>query len=518
MSAHVQSLESIGTVNESSSSVPASNLTHLASGEESFQRKDVEVTLEFLTALAQRYPLPPKLGSKAYTFLRFEFFTLYRRLFTFIFVVNIAVFVGLLATNPHGQLLALDRVLDAAAANLAVSVLMRNSHVINAFFRISERVPTSHPLWFRRVVSRVFHHGGIHSGCAVSGTVWAILFFALVAQAHATNSPPQIRDHPEIIIITTVVIVSLLTILIFAHPELRNRYHNTFENVHRYVGWLIVGLLWAFIIVFANALRGSTSLGEKLVQSPSLWFLIIITLCIIYPWLYLRKVPVRSEYLSEHAVRLHFNHLQITHCVGIGITDNPLKEWHAFVTFPDRFPYCYSDSSLATSMTASDPSTVTPEKTPGFSVVVSNAGDWTSRIIQQQPTHIWTRGIPTMGFCRITKLFSSVVLVATGSGIGPALSLIVGKPVKCRILWSTRDPDDVYGQGIKGHVLDADPNAVIVNTTKIRRPDLVGLGYALYKESGAEAVFTISNRKLTYRMMTELESRGVPSYGPIFDS
>jgi hypothetical protein len=233
MSFNVQSFGPHGSIRSASLSDPEYILENLRGVEESLPHVDVEPTLEILTKLTQRYPLPSRLGSKTYTFLRFEFFTMYRRLFAFIFIVNLSVFIGLLATNPHGHLLALDRVLDAASANLAVSVLMRNAHVINALFRLSERVPTSRSLWYRRVVAGVFHHGGIHSGCAVSGIIWAILFASLLAQAHATKSPPQIHDHPELIIITFLVIFSLLSIIVFAHPEIRNRYHNIFENVHR---------------------------------------------------------------------------------------------------------------------------------------------------------------------------------------------------------------------------------------------------------------------------------------------
>ena len=67
----------------------------------------------------------------------------------------------------------------------------------------------------------------------------------------------------------------------------------------------------------------------------------------------------------------------------------------------------------------------------------------------------------------------------------------------------------------------ADPAAVVLDTkilNKDRRPDLLRLAYGLYQESSAEAVFVISNQKVTEKLVYELESRGVPTFAPIFDS
>ena len=59
---------------------------------------------------------------------------------------------------------------------------------------------------------------------------------------------------------------------------------------------------------------------------------------------------------------------------------------------------------------------------------------------------------------------------------------------------------------------------MIINTQVTGRPDMVGLTYHLYKESKAEAVFIISNISLTQKVVYAMESRGIPAYGPIWDS
>ena len=67
-------------------------------------------------------------------------------------------------------------------------------------------------------------------------------------------------------------------------------------------------------------------------------------------------------------------------------------------------------------------------------------------------------------------------------------------------------------------VLVSDPNAIIINTSQTKRPDLVQMAYNLYREVDAEAVFLISNPRLTRDFVYSLESRGIPTFAPIFDS
>jgi hypothetical protein len=68
-------------------------------------------------------------------------------------------------------------------------------------------------------------------------------------------------------------------------------------------------------------------------------------------------------------------------------------------------------------------------------------------------------------------------------------------------------------------VLTADPEAVIINTSGGQaRPDLVQGAHDLYKWSHAEAIFIISNPLVTRKAVFELESRGLPTFAPIFDS
>ena len=58
----------------------------------------------------------------------------------------------------------------------------------------------------------------------------------------------------------------------------------------------------------------------------------------------------------------------------------------------------------------------------------------------------------------------------------------------------------------------------MVDTKKLGYPDLPALTYAAYESFGAEAVMVVSNPAVTAKVVFEMESRGIPAYGPIFDS
>ena len=185
--------------------------------------------------------------------------------------------------------------------------------------------------------------------------------------------------------------------------------------------------------------------------------------------------------------------MKIPHFLGLRITHNPLKEWHAFATIPEP------DGS-------------------SFSMIVSDAGDWTRKQIEVPSDKYWVRGIPIMGMLRMAEIFRSVILVTTGSGIGPCLSMLAAHPCNCRILWSTPSPLQTFGESILESVVKADPDAMIIDTRATGRPDMVALTYHLFRENGAEAVFIISNPTLTRKVVYGMESRGIPAYTPVFDS
>ena len=121
---------------------------------------------------------------------------------------------------------------------------------------------------------------------------------------------------------------------------------------------------------------------------------------------------------------------------AIRITHSPLKEWHPFASIRE------------------------PER-DGFSIIVSRAGDWTSHVIENPPTKLWVRGIPTHGFLRIIPLFRRVILVATGSGIGPCADALFEERVPARLLWASPNVRETFGDDFVNQILRFAPDAVI---------------------------------------------------------
>lgn len=376
---------------------------------------------------------------------------------------------------------ALSGLTALTVVNFAAAVLIRQQLVLNVLFGLASRVSPSRPLWFRWAVSRVNQIGGIHVGAALAGTAWLCAFVCVAIVARGRN--------PEAVSVTTVVLaycVAALSIIIVvcAAPVVRSRAHNVFELTHRFGGWTAVALFWALTL----------ELGAG-VSSWQVWVLALLTASIVAPWLKLRRVPVSIERPSSHAALVKFDY-GVTPGVAsaIGISRSPLREWHAFASV----------------------------KTPGesgYRLLVSRAGDWTGRFIDDPPSHLWVRGVPTSApIAKVEVLYERIVYVATGSGIGPVLGQILDARVPARLVWSVRSPRATYGDELVDRVQAAHPDAVIWDTTERGKPNLLELAHQACLQIAAEAVFVVSNKAATWRIVHGMERHGIPAFGPIWDS
>nr|POF18590.1 hypothetical protein CFP56_62098 [Quercus suber] len=403
-------------------------------------------------------------------------------------------------TNPESTRLAVGNASyttpgTAASVNLAVAILVRHEHFINTVFRLASWIPHKAPLRLRSLASRIsINNGGFHIGAAVSGVVWFVYYVVLLnLQFSATPTQQKVISY-----LTAAIVFDFALILCFALPMFRQKYHDLWELSHRFGGWAAVGLFWALTVftTIVLARQHSNPVGWALVQTPAFWCLIFISYCLVYPWLHLRRHKLHAEKLSDHATRLWFGSRTPPVCVGARVATHPLTENHGFATISN-------DEGMPS----------------GFSVIVSNAGDFTKKIINDPPKHIWTRGHKTTGVLRLISLFRPVVIVATGSGIGPCMSYFQPRPDHpVRIIWSAPSPEKTFGHEIIRSILKADPRAVIIDTKKTGRPDLVGLAWSVAQECKAEAVFIVSNPVVTTLVMDEIQVRGLLVYGPVFDS
>jgi len=170
----------------------------------------------------EKYPLPEKHGVHGARALRHRFFSLYRRFFSVVFIGNILAMIFVISRFSR-QGLDLPTLGTVTAANLTFAVLMRQDHVINVLFIIACSVPTWIPLFIRRNCAKIYHIGGLHSGCAVAATAW-LLLFTIAATIKFAN--------PAVLGISYALIVLLIAMVASAHPEFRARFHDRFELIH----------------------------------------------------------------------------------------------------------------------------------------------------------------------------------------------------------------------------------------------------------------------------------------------
>jgi len=149
---------------------------------------------------------------------------------------------------------------------------------------------------------------------------------------------------------------------------------------------------------------------------------------------------------------------------------------------------------------------------------VPRAGDWTAELIDSPPGRIRVRGAPVDGVASVARLFRRVVWIATGSGIAPCLPhLLAHDGTRSHLVRVTRNPLRTYGS-LLDEIRAAVPDARIWDTDAHGKPDLAELATYAYRRPGAEAVICISNQDTTGRLVADLRRRGIPAYGPIWDS
>jgi hypothetical protein len=418
----------------------------------------------------------------------------YNRLIALVLAVNLGCGVfgataGSWWTSEGADVSALALV---AQSNLAAAVLFRQQYLLNALCWLATRPPTSWPLRVRWALGKYYHVGGLHVGAAFAGTLWYLaLVLTMVRDAVAGVGDTSWTD----MVLAATIATTFTVMVVMALPHLRAVQHDRFEISHRFCGWAALVLVWINTLLVVDDGRDDRSLGGALLTAPGFWLVVLSAVFAVWPWLLLRRVPVRCERPSSHAVILHLDSAAVP---PIGttrpISRRPLAGWHHFANVPAA------------------------PGASGYRMLVSRAGDWTSALIDAPPTHVWVRGIPTVGVANVRKLFTKVVLIATGSGIGPVLGHLLDTSVPAQLVWVTKNPRRTYGDAFVDEIEAAQPDATIWDTGALGKPDMLELAHAAYEQSGAEAVICVSNRDVTWQVVHGLEQRGVPAFGPIWDS
>ena len=418
---------------------------------------------------------------------------LYAVLFIGVIALNLIVFaIGLMQGwwQPHAPSLQLIAALSQL--NLLFAILPRQHWMVNLISAVATRAPVSWPLMLRWRLAQYYHVGGLHVGGAVSGTLWYVLYVVLLCPAWWDGE----FGYDDLSVgLAAVVVVILIAICALATPDFRTKHHDVFEASHRFGTWSVLVLAWLNALLLARLQAPMRSFGEALLTSPIFWMLAVSTGLAVWPWLLLRRVPITVETPSSHAAIVRLDHGYVP-VVGTTrpISRHPLLGWHPFACVP------------------------AVEGEPGYRMVVSRAGGWTSEFIDRPPTHVWVRGVPTVGVANAKRLFNRVLYVATGSGVGPILGHLLTDTQGARLVWVTKDPHRTYGEALVGEIEAAQPEAVIWNTSERGKPDVFDVAYEAFVASGADAVICVANKAVTDRVVGEFGRLGVPAFGPIWDS
>ena len=440
------------------------------------------------TATGDNPDLPPRLtgGRKVWAS---KWFTPFHRILLLAVAANVVVAIFLLSSRSSWDSV-LTATITAATINIGIAALMRQQNVVNGMFAAALSVPRTWPLRLRAATAQVYQlPGGFHVGCAISATSWFAVYASMVFL-----TPPStagLAQHIALLSIVGAILADLLLMSVCARPSMRERHHDLFEATHRYGGWASLVLFAALTVVHAAA--GPGPAGHAILISPNTWVIAGLIIIAVLPWLQLRKVPVTVNNPSDHVALVTVDRGRVLSGSATRIARHPLGQWHSFatITVPDK---------------------------DGFRLAISRAGGWTGQFISDRPDHLWTRGVPTAGMVSVSRVFNRVVWLTTGSGIAPCLPQLLEQQTPAHLLWVTRNPAKTYGDDLVGEILAANPDATLWNTDELGKPDLVELAHRSYRDTGAEAVMVVSNKPTTVRVVAELRSRGIPAFGPIWDS
>jgi hypothetical protein len=418
--------------------------------------------------------------------------TAYHLLAAFTFIANAIVLGVLIAVG-----LPLGGVLNATAANLLVSILVRQEDLINMAFSVLARIPSSLPLLFRSTIADFHHYGGVHIGCAVSALLWYCLFIVVNTRAAVVSVEARTMTswHWADIATCYVFLMLIALICLLAIPRFREKVHNCFERTHRFGGWASLAVLW-----INSGIHTKVDTHGSLYSNPSIWLLSMATFFIILPWLRMRRIPIQAHAVSSREIRLTFPCADMPYTSTSRFSLSPLIEWHAFATIPSR---------------------------DGFTadIIISAAGDWTKSLISNPPEHMWIRQPAARNFLALTPIFNSVLLVATGAGIGPMLSLLSSPAIetmkadgkRIRVMWCVHNPDAPHWDFVQTMIRNVDPMPKIFDSRQCR-PDIPFEVRYLVQVHDLEAVMVVSNKKVTNDVIEEVKAHGCAAYGAVFDS
>ncbi|WP_321313265.1 ferric reductase-like transmembrane domain-containing protein [Halarcobacter sp.] len=347
----------------------------------------------------------------------------------------------------------------------------------------------------------VFHQlsnsiGYLHKIMAVSALVW---FTVHLCYALDKVAPEYLSIGINLLILFMIIIGTSLAFF-------RRKYHNTFENIHRYFGYIAIFLLTIYYLQINFALGNNLS---QILYKPQSLLICIIVLLLITPWIGTKKIYPKIVHTAPHVI-------------GIQISGKPSFGTYSKITLANGYYHPFGDSMINFSDLKNRTLYITP------------AGDRTKKIVKDL-----NKGQHTLNKCIIKKqrnrgfmynhsVYDHVLIVVTGGGIAPIIPcMVLNKKTKMDVIWIGRAQDkefttellskltqSISNHEIGLHILDTTSNEL----KNFKTANYINLALKAVKHYKPEVVFIMSNQKFTIDMTYALKKQGVKTYGANFDS
>ncbi|KIM83722.1 hypothetical protein PILCRDRAFT_69274 [Piloderma croceum F 1598] len=431
-----------------------------------------------------------KSGRSVGRFIRFTlWFNTYRKFFVLTVTLNL---IGLLLAATSVWTYPRQYTGAFALGNLLVAILMRNELFGRFLYLIVNTLFAKwSPLWFRLGCTSVLQHlGGIHSGCATSGMGWLIFRVTLIFINHKNN-------HDAVLITGVITNILVAISIASAFPWVRNTHHNVFERHHRFIGWYLWSYTaWIFVILgdsYDIHKHAWNPDGVRIVRQQDFWFSFGMTVFIIIPWFTVRKVKVDVEIPSSKVAILRFER-GMQQGLLARISRGPVTEYHAFGIISEGLNAKY------------------------HYLICGVQGDFTRGLVDDPPTHIWTRQMKFAGVSNTSTLYKRGIRLCTGTGLGAALSTCLQNP-NWYLIWIGSDQETTFGPTISGLIGTLGSHRVTLWDSKQRggRPDVMKLLQEVYTSWCAEVVFITSNFQGNKEIMEGCKIAGIPAFGTLWD-
>jgi NAD(P)H-flavin reductase len=389
-----------------------------------------------------------------------------------------------------------------SVGNILIAILVRNELVLHLLYRLAVWTSTKIIRGKYYFNSAVHYIGGIHASCATWGFLWLIV--DVLQQLGNPVDPLSMATSGDSIsiAISTILLTLLFIIIITAIPPLRDKFHDTFEISHRYLGWSCLGILvlhqmrFQFII----ALNQTYPL-ETLLTNPVLLMVALMTFSVFLPWISVERFDDFTMHCPSPGVLV----ITVPGSADVGtfarISLDGI-EWHSFSVARTGFNKQTAASEIH--------------------LIIGAVGDWTKNLIRQVekenlPKKLWVRRVKPPGFMFSINAYSRVVVIATGAGIAPVIPHVIANSHKLCIIWIGNEHKQTYGETLWS-LLDSHPHCNIFDTGAYGRPNVEELAIQAVQDFKAQAVFCVSNKVVTEKLVKTCLKKGIPAYGATWDS